>query len=195
MSIYQYFSAMSFCNTYLVADKESGQALLIDPGSVEIELIKLIESKCFSLTHVLLTHDHLAHREGLATLQKIYELTVWASVYGRYPFPYNSVAGGERFSLCNMEIEAIHTPGHSVDSIVWKVGGALFTGDVLLSGRIGSSGGFKEHQLLLSQIEEKLFSYDEHTLLFPGHGSPSKLRIEELFNSSLTHRHHDLKRF
>lgn len=188
MNIYQYFSVSALCNTYLVANKTSGQALLIDPGSVEIELIKLIESHCFSLTAVLLTHGHLTHHEGLGTLRKIYDVTVWASEYSRLPFAFTPVEDGASFDLCNLGVEAIHLPGHSLDSIVWKIGGALFSGDVLHSGWVGRSGGYREQALLRQLIEEKLFTLDESTLLFPGHGSPSKLRIETLFNTDLRPR-------
>ncbi len=185
MNIYQYFSASALCNSYLVANKESRQALLVDPGSVEVELIKLIESHAFTLEHVLLTHGHLSHREGLGTLMKIYRVEVWASEHSRLPFPCNRVGDGERLTLCGLPVEAIHVPGHSLDSIVWKIGGALFTGDVLHSGWVGKSGGGAVQRLLLASIEEKLLSLDENTLLFSGHGSPSKLRIERLFNADL----------
>lgn len=185
MKIYQYFSAAALCNSYLVANKENKRALLIDPGSVEVELIKLIESHHFILEHVLLTHNHLPHWEGLGTLKKIYSVEVWASEHSRFPFPFHPVSDGQRLDLCALPVEAIHLPGHSFDSIVWQIGGALFTGDVLHSGWVGKSGGPGEKRLLLSLIEEKLLSLDENTLLFSGHGSPSKLRIERLFNADL----------
>ena len=188
MIIHQHFSVSALCNTYLVASKATGEALLIDPGSVELDLINLIEANGLELTTVLLTHGHLAHREGLGTLEKIYDVSVWASEYSRVPFPFNAVGDHDVLHLCNMEIEAIHVPGHSLDSVVWKIGGALFTGDVLHSGWIGRSGGYREQALLLQLIEERLFTLDENTLLFPGHGSPSKLRIETLFNPALRTR-------
>ena len=185
MKIYQYFSASALCNTYLVANKETGRALLIDPGSVEVELVRLIECHHFTLEHVLLTHGHLSHWEGLGTLKKIYRVEVWASEHSRVPFPFKAVTDGERLDLCGLPIEAIHVPGHSLDSIVWKIGGALFSGDVLHSGWVGKSGGLREQRLLLDLIEAKLLTLDENTLLFSGHGSPSKLRIERLFNADL----------
>ncbi|MCK9547106.1 MAG: MBL fold metallo-hydrolase [Sphaerochaeta sp.] len=188
MNIYQHFSSLALCNTYLVANKENRQALLIDPGSVEIELVKLIEDHHFTLAHVLLTHGHLAHHEGLGTLRKIYDVEVWASEHSRFPFPFNRVCDGQTLTLCDLPIEAIHLPGHSLDSIVWRIGGALFSGDVLHSGWVGKSGGPSEERLLVNLIEKKLFCLDENTLLFGGHGSPSKLRIERLFNANLSVR-------
>lgn len=188
MNIYQHFSVGSLCNTYLVANKRSGKALLIDPGSVEVELITLIESHCFVLSDVLITHAHLAHCEGLGTLKKIYDVRLWASEYSYLPFPYTAVFDADVLKIADLEVEAIHVPGHSLDSLVYKIGGALFTGDVLHSGWIGRSRGYREQALLRDLIEKKLFSYDENTLLFPGHGSPSKLRIERLFNADLRTR-------
>ncbi|MGE4583209.1 MAG: MBL fold metallo-hydrolase [Sphaerochaeta sp.] len=185
MTIFQHFSVVGFCNTYLVASKQGREALLIDPGHVDLELINLIESNHFKLTHVLLTHRHTAHIEGLGTLQKIYDVTVHASAFSAYEFPYDIVQDKQLLNICDLSIEIIHVPGHSLDSMVYKVDHALFTGDTLLCGRIGSTPGYREQALLIHSINQRLMTLDENILLFPGHGTASKLRIERMFNHDL----------
>lgn len=69
--------------------------------------------------------------------------------------------------------------------MVYKIDHALFTGDTLLCGRIGSTPGYREQALLISSINQKLMTLDENILLFPGHGTASKLRIERMFNHDL----------
>ncbi len=185
MNIYQHFSVVGFCNTYLVAPKHGSEALLIDPGHVDLELIHLIESNHYKLKHVLLTHRHTAHIEGLGTLRKIYDVTVHASSFGAYEFAYESLEDRDVLNICNLSVEVIHVPGHSLDSMVFKIDHALFTGDTLLCGRIGSTPGYREQALLINSISPRLMNLDENILLFPGHGTASKLRIERMFNHDL----------
>jgi hydroxyacylglutathione hydrolase len=186
MRIYQHFSIVGFCNTYLVAHKRSGSALLVDPGTVDNELINLIEMNGYTLEHILLTHAHLAHHEGVGTLRKIYNFTIWASSYSRYDLPFTPLDDGERLELCGLEIRAIHLPGHSLDSLAYVIDDhALFSGDSMHCGRVGGTRGYQEREVLLTSLKHKILTLDENTLLFPGHGAPSKLRIERLFNRDL----------
>ncbi|MBI9094865.1 MAG: MBL fold metallo-hydrolase [Sphaerochaeta sp.] len=185
MRIYQHFSVVGFCNTYLIGSKKGSDAILIDPGHVDTELIHLIESNEFKLKHVLLTHRHKAHTAGLGTLVKIYNPTIYASAFATYEFPVKTISDHQVLSLCNLEVEVIHVPGHSLDSLVFKIDHALFTGDTLMCGRVGSTEGYREQALLLQSIRKRLMTLDENILLFPGHGTASKLRIERMFNHQL----------
>ena len=185
MRIYQHFSVVGFCNTYLIGSKVGSDAILIDPGHVDNELIRLIESNEFKLKHVLLTHRHNAHTAGLGTLVKIYNPTIYASRFASYEYPVKPISDHQVLSLCDLEVEVIHVPGHSLDSLVFKIDHALFTGDTLMCGRVGSTEGYREQALLLQSIWKRLMSLDENILLFPGHGTASKLRIERMFNHQL----------
>ncbi|MDT4761560.1 MBL fold metallo-hydrolase [Sphaerochaeta sp. PS] len=185
MRIYQHFSVVGFCNTYLIGSEKGSEAILIDPGHVDTELIHLIESNEFKLKHVLLTHRHQAHTAGLGTLMKIYNPTIYASAFSSYEYPVKPISDHQVLTLSELEVEVIHVPGHSLDSMVYKIDHALFTGDTLMCGRVGSTEGYREQALLLKSIWTRLMSLDENILLFPGHGTASKLRIERMFNHPL----------
>jgi len=185
LRIYQHFSVVGFCNTYLIGSKKGSDALLIDPGHVDNELIHLIESNEFKLKHVLLTHRHKAHTAGLGTLVKIYNPTIYASSFSSFEYPVKPISDHQVLCMCGLEVEVIHVPGHSLDSLVYKIDHALFTGDTLMCGRIGSTEGYREQALLLQSIRKRLMILDENFLLFPGHGTASKLRIERMFNHQL----------
>jgi len=185
LRIYQHFSVVGFCNTYLIGSKVGSDAILIDPGHVDNELIHLIESNEFKLKHVLLTHRHKAHTAGLGTLVKIYNPTIYASSFSSYEYPVKAISDHQVLTMCDLDIEVIHVPGHSLDSLVFKIDHALFTGDTLMCGRVGSTEGYREQALLLQSIWKRLMSLDENILLFPGHGTASKLRIERMFNHQL----------
>jgi glyoxylase-like metal-dependent hydrolase (beta-lactamase superfamily II) len=183
--IYQHFSIVGFCNTYLVAPDVGNEAMIIDPGHVDIELINLIESNHFDLKYILLTHRHASHTEGVKTLLKIYDPIIFASAISIYEYPVSVVRDEETLTLCTLPVEVIHVPGHSLDSIVYKIDHALFSGDTLQCGRIGSTPGYREKAVLIKSIHQRLMTLDENILLFPGHGTPSKLRIERMFNTEL----------
>lgn len=186
MNIYQHFSVVGFCNTYIIGDKSGGPAILIDPGHVDNELINIIEKNNYTVSWIFLTHRHESHTSGVRTLLKLYNAQIYAYIDKIYEFDVNEISGGSVTYCGDIKVETIHLPGHSVDSLVYKIGDSLFTGDTLMATRVGSTPGFMERSLLIKIIKEKLLTFDDNTLIFPGHGAPSKIRNERLFNPDLT---------
>ncbi|MGD1820750.1 MAG: MBL fold metallo-hydrolase [Pleomorphochaeta sp.] len=186
MRIYQHFSVVGFCNTYVVGEKQGGEAILIDPGHVDNELISIIEQNNYIISTILLTHRHESHTRGVGTLLKLYKPTIYAYTSKVYDFKVIEIAGNSKINCGGIEVETIHLPGHSVDSLVYKIGHALFTGDTLMATRIGSTPGYIERSILIKIIREKLLNFDENLIVFPGHGAPTKIKNEILFNPDLT---------
>ncbi len=190
MKILFHFSVIGFSNSYVVGGDSGGDAVLIAPGHMDLELLKLIEDNGYNVSHVLLTHRHESHTQGLKTLSKIYSFSIYANSPHIYDFPVNSVADGSQFTLAGFEITALLVPGHSADSIVYKIGDALFTGDVITAGHIGSTESSLSRSLLLRSIREKILPFSDNTLIFPGHGAPTLLGVEKRFNPAIMpHRH------
>lgn len=185
MKLFTFFSAVGFCNTYLIGRKDGGDAILIDPGHISLEIINTIEEHKFNLAQVFITHRHETHIKGLGTIMKIYTPTIYAAASTIYDYPVQEISDGDSFIINNFNIRGIHVPGHSLDSMVYQIEHALFTGDTLLSGHIGSTSSMTERALLLKSIKTKLLPLDEHLLVYPGHGAPSTLQIEKLFNRDI----------
>ena len=87
-----------------------------------------------------------------------------------------------------LKFEVIHTPGHSPGGVCFrlaedagnKIKETVYSGDTLFQGSVGRSdlwGG--DENLLLSSIKQRLFTLDDETLLWPGHGKSSKIGIEK----------------
>ena len=185
MKVFFHFSLNEYSNTYLVGPEDGGDAILIDPGHIDLELIERIENNRFNIAHVLLTHRHESHTKGLGTLVKIYNPKVYAGSPGVYDVPVIAVKDRSIMDLSGITVESIQIPGHTIDSFVYKIGNSLFTGDVLYAGRIGKTAGVVEKALLLKGIKNRLLTLDERFLIFPGHGTISALKIEKLFNQEL----------
>ncbi len=185
MKIFSHFSLNDFSNTYLIGPENGGDAILIDPGHIDLELIRRIEQNRYTVAYVLITHRHPSHTAGLGTLLKIYDSMIYAGSPTLFEIPANPLQDGMFLDLSGIQVEALQVPGHSIDSFVFKIGNALFTGDVLHAGRIGSTHGVLEKALLLKGIKSKIMTLDERFVIFPGHGTLSTIKIEKLFNHSL----------
>ena len=185
MKVFPHLSAERLANVYLVADEE-GTGIIIDPAHIDKEIIEHIENWCERLEAVLITHRHITHTEGLGTLLKIYDTAIYAASDEINGIKCTRISDGSRFRIGKLDIEAISVPGHSMDSIVYRINdGALFTGDTLLSGSIGTTHSHIEKELLVHSICTKLLTISDKAIIYPGHGALSKLRIEKMFNHDL----------
>lgn len=90
---------------------------------------------------------------------------------------------GDTFTVGDITLTVIHTPGHSAGGICLHTDGILFAGDTLFAGSIGRTdfpGG--NYDLLLSNIREKLFPLGDDVRVFTGHGPETTIGRERRFN-------------
>jgi len=185
LRLFSHFSHSSFSNTYLLAHEEGGEALLIDPGKITLELIDRIEKHHFQLKSVLLTHRHDLHSLGVKTLLKIYKPQVYVGAAAMYDFATIELGKEESQKLGTFDVKIILIPGHSLDSLLFKIDNLLFSGDVLLAGKIGSTNSELEKALLIEGIKRKIFPLPDDLIILPGHGPLTTLKIEKIFNRDL----------
>jgi hydroxyacylglutathione hydrolase len=185
MKIYQHYSIYGFSNAYIVGNEETKTALIIDPADVTTTMIDQIEHNNYRLTAILVTHNHVHHIRGLITLMRIYSPVVYASNARLMGVLCQKVRDRDVFSEAGFSIDAIAVPGHSQDSIVYKIETSLFTGDALHAGVIGKTTSSFNAQALIERIKKKILVFPDDTLLFPGHGPPSTVGSEKKFNLGL----------
>ncbi len=182
MRVYFHFSVAGFSNTYIVGPDEGGDAVLIDPGTVNVDLLNLIESNNYSIHSVLLTHTHESHAKGLKTLRKIYDFMIYAGAENAVDFECTKISGEENLDISGMRVSAIPIIGHSSDSLVFLIGDYMFTGDTFSAGAVGSTPSRYARELLIGEIRKKILCIHRNYLIFPGHGAPSTLEAERLTN-------------
>lgn len=184
MKIYHHLDFAKLTNCYLVVNEISKEALIIDPCKISNDLIAQIERENYKLRAVLITHKHTNHYRGLKTLRKIYDFSVYAAD--------NEIAGimtvlkdeGIK-KIAGLNVEYFSLPGHSSDSIVYKIGNVLFTGDVIFAGTIGSSSCSYTRKHLCNGIKSKILSMNDDTIIMPGHGPMTTVGTEKEFNLDL----------
>jgi len=179
------FSLTGFSNSYLIGPDEGGDALVIDPGEMNIKLLNLIENNDFYIKHILITHNHEPHVGGIRTLLKIYDAEIYSSSENISGYPSNIIYPETILNLSGIEVKVMEFSGHTKDSLVYKVGEMLFTGDTLGAGSIGEEEN-KETILSISKsISKDIKKMDDSILIFPSHGPPSTVKAEKDFNPEL----------
>ncbi|MBP5569100.1 MAG: MBL fold metallo-hydrolase [Treponema sp.] len=183
MKVYFYLNYQGFSNCYLVVNEEAKEAVIIDPGEISEQLISQIEENNLKLSAVLITHNHGSHVDGIKTLQKIYSPKIYAADWEVAGSETNVITGDGKIRIAKMVIHYMAAPGHTADSVIWKIGNILFTGDVLFAGSIGSTNSSYSEFILKSNIEEKIFSQQDGLIVMPGHGPPTTLGAAKVFQT------------
>lgn len=188
MRIYFHLSLDGFTNCYVIVNNDPAvmEALIIDPGKISTEIIDQIEGGGYKLTAVLITHNHTNHVKGLRTLKKIYTPRIYAADFDLASDQHTIIRGDGFFEAAGLKVQHLSVPGHSPDSMVFKIGGVLFTGDTLTSGIIGETSSMYSRRMLCSKIQEKIFSQTDDTVIMPGHGPPSTVASEKLYNLDIS---------
>lgn len=185
MKIFTYLDTQNLVNQYLVATEDKN-AILIDASTLNEDMLHDIEKNKLNVSSILITHHHSAHTKALEKILKIYDAAVYSyfpSIDGRWTI---RVKDSDVLHIGKSDIKCIHLPGHSIDSMAYLIDGyALFTGDSLECGMLAVTNTITEKEILVRSIREKVFSLDDNTLLFPGHGALSKVRIEKMFNQDI----------
>jgi hydroxyacylglutathione hydrolase len=185
MKVFFHFAVNCFSNTYLIGPEGPGDAILVDPGILDSALLRLIEDHRYYVRSILVTHAHESHVHGIKTLLKIYEAEIYASTHRVLECPCTIVADGQTLEISGFRVQTIGVPGHSSDSIAYRIGDMLFTGDTLAAGTIGPTPNGYARALLIQNIKEKLLTLPESLTVLPGHGPPSSIAVERLSNPAL----------
>ncbi len=190
MFLRQLFDAETSTYTYLLADPETGEAALIDPVRELCQRdLRLLAELGLRLVLVLETHVHADHVTSAAALCDATGATSAASCEGAKCAGIR-LKDGDVLRLGSLEIRAIATPGHTLDSTSFYVDGNVFTGDALLvrgTGRTDFQSG--DAGALYDSITRRLFELPEATLVWPGHDyrghTVSSIGEEKRFNPRL----------
>jgi len=190
MKLFFHYCSYGFSNCYILGMENAtkGQqnaAIIVDPGSMERVILETIENNNFSLKAVLVTHEHLNHVQGLRTLNRIYNVGVIALNQNIMEQKATRVKDGDKLVIGGFTVEIISIPGHSSDSVVYKVGDLLFTGDVLTAGLVGSTASAYGMATQMNKLRSRLLSLPGDYIVLPGHGPPSTLEAERRFNADI----------
>ena len=199
-------------NCYLVADAETGEAMVVDPGAeserIYAALGRLLETGA-SVKYVVNTHAHFDHvrangplLEKLRSVQEVPPQLVahaeavpalaqggGAALFGfrvvPSPKPDWVIGEGDVLRLGAHAFQVMHTPGHSQGSVSLYCAAedVIFVGDVLFRQGVGRYDlPGGSWTVLLASIQNRLFTLPDVTLVYPGHGPTTTIGGEKKSN-------------
>src|SRR3712207_4051181 len=168
-------------NTYLVGDGE-GQAFFVDAGGPVDGLVETARRDGLTVTHVLLTHHHYDHVSELPKLKEAFpeaEVLIHPSEAELVDGATGTVDGGTTIRAGGLDVQAIHSPGHTRGMLTFVAGDDVFTGDTLFKGSVGGvrAPGHTTYDDLKRSIMDGLMQLDHGLTIRPGHTDPTTVEI------------------
>ena len=195
-------------NCYIIEDEETKETMVIDPAWELDKITEVLDILDGKLKYIYLTHCHADHigaveelkrqRGGVVLIHKDdYEGLLEPEVNLSGLMSKNSISieadsrvnDGDILHIANLEFRVIHTPGHTKggSSLYCEQEKMLFSGDTLFKGMWGRTdlptSNFAD---IINSIDSKLLVLPEETIVYPGHGTSTKLEDEEPIYYNLT---------
>lgn len=168
--------------------ESNGEAAVIDPLRDIDEYLQLANSRKASIKYIFETHFHADFVSGHLDLSTATGAPI---VYGPgtdTKFPVHVAKDGEKFSIGDLSIEVLHTPGHTLESTCYLLKDeqgkdhCIFTGDTLFVGDVGRPDLAQKGEeitmndlaaMLYDSIHTKLFPLADEVIVYPAHGPGS----------------------
>lgn len=154
----------------LLHEPKSGKTAAIDAPEAD-PIISTLKQRGWTLSHILVTHKHFDHIEGIPALQAAYDCEVIgpeasAAETGMYD---RTVKDGDKFDFAGVEVSVIATPGHTLDHVSYHIPSEklVFVADTIFSlgcGRVIEG----DHAMMWDSIK-KLRALPDDTQLYCGH--------------------------
>jgi hydroxyacylglutathione hydrolase len=195
-------------NCYVVTCKDTQQAAVIDPGFASQqeteEVISYIIRSNMVLKFIINTHGHPDHICGNQALKEKFNVPICVHEDDAYMlgetgretaryFGFDCVSPpadillqeGSYINFGDVTLRVVHTPGHSVGSVVLLGETEVFTGDTLFAGSIGRTDFPASSDREMQQSLRKLVSLPDYFVVYPGHGPVTTMGEEKRVNPFL----------
>jgi len=192
-------------NAFVIADENSGEAVLFDAPDHTVEpLLDEIASRGWRLVGLWLTHGHFDHvadhkvatdrfPDAKVLIHPLDEPKLQNPKMTRFHVPFTIpprsadelLSDGQSLKIGSIVVEVIHTPGHSPGHVSFYLPAekVLVGGDLIIMGAVGRTDLPDSNEDLLFESLRKIMKLPPETRLLPGHGHESTLGEERQLNS------------
>lgn len=169
-------------NVWLYGDED--EVVVIDAAHDALAIAHAVGAR--PVKAILCTHGHDDHvNAALALAQEVdapvllhpADRVLWDQVHERAPD--GDLTDGERITIAGATLRVVHTPGHSPGGVCLVGDGLVFSGDTLLAGGPGATGGsYSDFPTLLTSIRGSLLGLPPETVVHTGHGPDTTIGAE-----------------
>ena len=190
-------------NTYVITDDATGFKAVVDPGYYGMDVRMEIQNNAY-LKYILLTHGHYDHYAAIHEYMDEYISAVFAAPAGEHYLMYESrehlmmsggcsregcpqakllVREGDTITLGETVLKVIETPGHTEGGVCFATDHEVFSGDTLFRLSVGNTS-FEtgDWNTMIRSIQNKLYTLDDDTIVYPGHGPATTIGYEKRAN-------------
>ncbi len=194
-------------NCYVIGCKNTKKGVIVDPGGDAEKIIQSVTRNGLEIKYIVLTHGHF---DQIGALKEVKErikalVAIHSGDAHMLEDPGKSLAAlagsgagkvtadvqlkdWDLLKAGDLEMEIIHTLGHTPGSVCIKIGdGVLLSGDTLFAGSVGRTdlpGG--DFDSLMHSIKTRLMTLSDDTKVYPGHGIATTIAREKEKNPFLT---------
>ncbi len=186
-------------NCYLLSTEKT--AVVIDPGFYSKEVEDFLKDNSSKEKLILLTHCHFDHIGDAARLRAVTNTKIaigtldnealsnpnknLCNLFGVELEPFCAditFEDGEEYSVGDIEIKVIYTPGHTLGGVCYLIDDVLFSGDTLFCGSIGRTDFPDGDFSTLKNSVNKIYQLPENTKVYSGHGGTTTIGYEKKYN-------------
>src|SRR5688572_8572700 len=153
---------------YLLGDRASKQAVLVDPSYSPDQFVERAREQALTVTHIMNTHSHPDHVNGN---DRAVELT--GAPIAAHPAmqPAVPLSDGGTLPVGSLRLTTLHVPGHCADHVVLyePTHRLLMTGDLIFVGKVGGTRSDEDARIEWHSLQKVLSAIPDEATVWPGH--------------------------
>ena len=155
---------------YLLADREVGHGILVDPSYAPELLHDRARAQGLTITHIVNTHGHPDHTNGNGRAAELTGAQLAAHPTSAEPIDV-PLSDGQTLRVGDLRVTCLHTPGHCDDHLVLYESGhqILITGDLLFVGKVGGAKTDDDARAEWTSLQRVLKALPDTATVWPGH--------------------------
>ena len=178
-------------NAYILLCPETRESAIVDAPAEADKIIARLKDT--TPRYILLTHSHVDHIGAMAQLRQELKIPLAAHAADAdvlSPPPEIMLEDGDTIDFGKIRMAVSHTPGHTPGGLCFITGRHLLSGDTLFPGGPGRTNTPADFAQIVKSITEKIFTLDDNTQVYPGHGEPTTLKKEKDEFTTFSSRSH-----
>lgn len=166
-------------NAYIVTCRDTGESALVDTPNDTRSILEALRNA--HPKYILITHGHFDHLEALAEVKAALNVPVAVHPGDAEALPIDPdilLRDGDTMPLGAIQLQVLHTPGHTPGSLCLFTDKYLIAGDTLFPGGPGHTRSPDDFQLIIQSLTRRIFPLPDDTQVYPGHGDATVLGKE-----------------